>query len=98
MRGRQYSVHSAEDLAAERERIASPMLKQFHRQRIEAQTRAVSVMADNVRYRLSEISDLMDDADERVSFRELLETLRAAEVELEAAVGKLAGELGLVAC
>jgi hypothetical protein len=50
---------------------------------------------------LREISDLMDDATrepERVSFRSLLETLRQTEVNLEAAVGRRSGELGLVPC
>jgi hypothetical protein len=98
MNGRQYSVHTAEELEAAKAARAAPMLKQFHRDRVELQARAVSVMADNVRYRLSEISDLMDDVDERAGFRALLETLRHVEVELEAAVGKLAAELGMVAC
>jgi hypothetical protein len=74
------------------------MLKEFHRGQVEYQTRAVSVMLDNVRYRLAELSDLMDGVDERASFRPLLETLRACEVNLESAVDTLAGELGMVAC
>jgi hypothetical protein len=94
-----YSRHSLTELESTRDRQRSPVLKEFHRQRYAAQTQSVSVLLDNIRYRLFEVSDLMDDATrepEKVSFRSLLETLRQTEVNLEAAVARLAGELGLI--
>jgi hypothetical protein len=95
-----YSVNSIEDLTELRAAMHAPYLASYHAARVADQTQAVSVRLDNVRMLLWEISDLMDDASrehERVSFRELLESLRRTEVNLEAAVGKLARDLGLVA-
>jgi hypothetical protein len=94
-----YTRHSVEELADAREALHAPALQEFHRKRVESQAHDVSLRLDNIRMRLWEISDLMDDATgepEKVSFRTLLETLRQTEVELEGAVGKLAGGLGLV--
>ncbi len=96
-----YSRHTLGELEAERTAAYAPAIAAFHRLRIEQSLKDVSTRLDNVRYRLAEISDCMDDAvgdaGLRVEFRPLLETLRVIEVELEAAVGRLAGELGLVA-
>jgi hypothetical protein len=99
---RPYSRHSPDELDTARNAIAAPMLADHHRQRIAAQSSAVCTLLDNVRARCGEVSDMLDevsigDAGGRVEFRGLLETLKECEVNLEAAVGKLAGELGLVA-
>jgi hypothetical protein len=67
---------------------------------VRSQSEVVAQRIDNVRTMLSELSDLQDEvfaSPEKVSLRALLETLRHVEVELDAAVGRLAGELGLVA-
>jgi len=95
-----YTRHLVEELADAREVIHAPSLREFHRQRTASQSNAVSTRLDNVRTLLWEMSDMMDDASrepEKVSFRPLLETLRHVEVNLEAAVGQLARELGLFA-
>jgi hypothetical protein len=96
-----YSRHTPEELEAVRAALEAPYRRAFLRQRIESQTQRVSIMLDNVRFRLWEISDLVDAASgcndaTKVSYRDLIETLRAAEVNLEAAVGRLAASLDLV--
>ena len=66
--------------------------------RVQSQSETVATRLDNVRTLLTELSDLQDEvfgSPEKVSLRALLETLRHVEGELEAAVGRLAGELGL---
>jgi hypothetical protein len=68
--------------------------------RVRSQSETVATRLDNIKTLLSELSDLQDEvfaAPERVSLRSLLETLRHVEAELEAAVGRLSGDLGLVA-
>jgi len=57
------------------------------------------VLIENVRVLAGELAGLLDyvDAPAVVNARALIERLRAAEVNLEAAAGELAGNLGLVA-
>jgi hypothetical protein len=57
------------------------------------------ILVENVRTLASELADLLDHVDgpAEVNARALMERLRAAEVNLEAAVGELAGNLGMVA-
>jgi hypothetical protein len=67
--------------------------------RVRSQSEDVVQRLANMRALLSELSDLQDfvfAAPEQVSLRALLETLRHVEVELDAAVARLAGDLGLV--
>jgi len=96
-----YSVHSHAELEALRAPARDAALKEHHRQRVAGQSDQVATLADNIRTLLQELQDLQDDVSrepERVSFRSLLESLRSVEVNLGAAVGRLAGDLGLVAC
>jgi hypothetical protein len=57
------------------------------------------VLIENVRVLAGELAGLIDHVDGPavVNARALMERLRAAEVNLEAACGELAGNLGLVA-
>ena len=57
------------------------------------------ILVENVRTLAGELADLLDHVDgpAEVNARALMERLRAAEVNLEAAVGELAGNLGMVA-
>jgi hypothetical protein len=56
------------------------------------------ILVENVRTLASELADLLDHVDgpAEVNVRALIERLRAAEVNLEAACGELARELGMV--
>jgi hypothetical protein len=68
-------------------------------ERVRSQSEQVAVRADNVRTLLGELSDLQDEVFRepgKVNLRALLESLRFCESELEAAVGRLAAELGVV--
>jgi hypothetical protein len=57
------------------------------------------VLIENVRVLAAELAGLIDHVDGpvEVNARALIERLRAAEVNLEAAAGELAGDLGLIA-
>jgi hypothetical protein len=57
------------------------------------------VLIENVRVLAGELAGLLDyvDGPVEINARALMERLRAAEVNLEAACGDLAGNLGLVA-
>jgi hypothetical protein len=94
-----YSRHSAVELEALRAPARDAALKEFHTQRVAGQSDQVATLADNIRTLLRELQDLQDDAGrepEKVSYRPLIESLRAIEVNLASAVERLAGELGLI--
>jgi hypothetical protein len=98
-----YSRHSAEELDAQRAPAREAMLRQHAIERTASQRAEIFTRLQNIATCCDELGEVAfalnsnDPASREADLRSTLGRLRYVEAELDAAVGRLAGELGLVA-
>lgn len=96
-----YSVHSVSELEQMRAPAREAMLLHHAIERTAAQRSEIFTRLQNVTTLCGELGEVAfalnsnDPASREADLRSLLARLRLVEAELEAAVGRLAGELGL---
>jgi methyl coenzyme M reductase gamma subunit len=99
-----YSVHTPEELEAQRAPVREAMLREHARGRIEGHRVDLVRRIDNVKTLCVELGELLDHLEggreehRGVDTRSLSGRLRLVENELLAATDALADQLGLVAC
>jgi hypothetical protein len=99
-----YSRHSIDELEARRAPAREAMLLNHSIERTKTQRSELFTRLQNLTTlcgELGEVAFALNSAEERsrqADLRSLLVRLRTVEAELEAGLGKLASELGLVAC